>query len=163
MNIFYVDKSPYIAAISLVDKHVNKMIVESAQLLANCYSPEMLSKAPLTQKGNIRGYSYYNHKCSVWARKTIGNFNWLLDHARCLVNEKLYRTSKEHFSSTFIAWCIDNSPDVVPIGNITTPALAIKDYPDLGDPVTTYRNYYNKDKKHLFKWTKRQPPWWIEL
>ena len=37
MNIFYVDSCPAEAAISLVDKHVVKMILESAQLLSTAH------------------------------------------------------------------------------------------------------------------------------
>ena len=28
--------------------------------------------------------------------------------------------------------------------------------------IESYRNYYNKDKRHLFKWTNRDVPYWIK-
>ena len=37
MNIFYVDKDPYEAAAMLADKHVVKMILETAQLLSTAH------------------------------------------------------------------------------------------------------------------------------
>jgi len=37
MNIFYVHKDPIIAATMLIDKHVVKMIVESAQMLSTAH------------------------------------------------------------------------------------------------------------------------------
>ena len=37
MNIFYVDKDPIVAAKMLIDKHVVKMIVESAQMLSTAH------------------------------------------------------------------------------------------------------------------------------
>ena len=37
MNIFYVDKDPMIAAQMMCDKHVVKMILESAQLLSTAH------------------------------------------------------------------------------------------------------------------------------
>ena len=40
MNIFVTDKDPVVAAQNLCDKHINKMIVESAQMLANAFSLE---------------------------------------------------------------------------------------------------------------------------
>ena len=62
MNIFWLDNDPQIAAQMLADIHVGsknrggKMIVESAQMLGNCYSLEQLLDAPYTKKvshGNI--------------------------------------------------------------------------------------------------------------
>ena len=38
MNIFYLHKDPVVAAQMSCDKHVVKMILESAQLLCTCHS-----------------------------------------------------------------------------------------------------------------------------
>ena len=35
MNIFYLDRDPVVAAQMMVDKHVIKMILESAQMLCS--------------------------------------------------------------------------------------------------------------------------------
>ena len=53
MNIFATDENPIIAARNLCDKHINKMIVESAQMLANGFSLERLAQddVPRNQKG----------------------------------------------------------------------------------------------------------------
>ena len=37
MNIFYLDKDPKVAAQMMCDKHIVKMILESAQLLSTCH------------------------------------------------------------------------------------------------------------------------------
>ena len=37
MNVFYVDKHPVKAAEQMCDKHIVKMILESAQLLCTCH------------------------------------------------------------------------------------------------------------------------------
>ena len=37
MNIFILDKDPYLAAQMLCDKHIPKMIVESAQMLSTAH------------------------------------------------------------------------------------------------------------------------------
>ena len=37
MNVFYVDKHPVKAAEQMCDKHIVKMILESAQLLSTCH------------------------------------------------------------------------------------------------------------------------------
>ena len=47
MNIFATDSNPIIAARNLCDKHINKMIVESAQML------RMLSRLNAWQKTTV--------------------------------------------------------------------------------------------------------------
>ena len=37
MNIFYLDKDPVVAAQMMCDKHVVKMILESAQMLSTAH------------------------------------------------------------------------------------------------------------------------------
>lgn len=169
MNIFYVHHNPKIAAQSLIDVHVNKMIVETGQLLANCYTKTELMSAPLTQTGNIRGYSHINHPCTKWVKTSLDNFLWLVEHGLALCEEKIYRTEKPHFSFAFINWCSDNWPDIPDVG-FTRPALAFNKYPELQDylePVLSYRNYYNVDKrvdkngKKIDIYTKRERPSWF--
>jgi len=58
MNIFCIDKDPIQSAKWLCDQHVNKMVLESAQMVANCFSHEVLAEAPKTKKGTPRKYSY---------------------------------------------------------------------------------------------------------
>lgn len=166
MNVFYLDTCAKISAQSLIDIHVRKMIVESSQLLANCYSNEELYLAPRTQSGTIRKYSYYNHPCSVWVRSSYDNFSWLLNHACFLLDEFDYRFEKKHFCDSFIGWCYNHRPNLKRIG-FTKPALAVKHYPHFDDPVLTYRNYYSNDKrtdkngKRIDYYTKRNRPEWF--
>ena len=152
----------------LADIHVGslnyggKMIVESCQMLANCYSLEQLEFAPKTKKDTVRKHSYYNHRCSKWVRESIYNFDWLLTHAIEMVEEKLYRGGKLHFCIDFLTWCKLNEPNLPHI-NQTKPALAMPDEYKCDDPVESYRRYYTECKRNTIRmtWTKRQPPeWW---
>lgn len=181
MNIFFLDYDPIKAAQMLCDKHVGrgqdacgkkeagKMIVESAQMLANCYPLERLAESdcPRTQKKTARKHSYFNHPCSKWVRKSIHNYYWLLEHAMAQVDEKQYRGGSNHFCSDFINWCFDNKPNLPEI-DPTKPAQAMpEDYQNI-NPVTAYRDYYYYDKYKGYitdsidmKWTIReQPEWW---
>ena len=45
MNIFYVDKDPKIAAKMMCDKHIIKMILESAQMLCTAKTVQRLKMA----------------------------------------------------------------------------------------------------------------------
>ena len=169
MNIFYIDEDPTVAAQSLIDIHVNKMIVETAQLLANCYSLDKLKDAPKTQTGNIRGYSHVNHPCTKWVKSSEDNFVWLVSHGLALCHEKIFRTSNEHFTYAFINWCANNIADLPDIG-LTTPALAFNQYPEFQDysnPVESYRKYYtnckrvDKNGKKIDIYTRRARPTWF--
>ena len=48
MNIFYLHENPVTAAEMSCDKHVTKMILESAQLLSTCHRVQAVSYTHLT-------------------------------------------------------------------------------------------------------------------
>ena len=88
MNIFCIDKDPIQSAKWLCDQHCNKMVLESAQMVANCFTLETLAElAPKTQKGTARKHSYYNHPCSIWTRESYENYMWHLELMKNLLNE----------------------------------------------------------------------------
>lgn len=63
MNIFAVNQCPYISAASLHDKHVVKMILESAQMVANAIGrPYGLSLYPLYTKRNDN-FTRFHFQC----------------------------------------------------------------------------------------------------
>jgi len=168
MNIFFLDKDPSVAAQSLIDAHVNKMIIESSQMLQNCYSKDRLiaSDCPRTQSGTPRSFSYFNHPCSVWVRESLSNFNWLRDHADAMVKERHYRFGKGHFTECFINFCKENKPNMEDAG-LTNPAMAFNGcdhFKDPSDVVSSYQKFYVVDKRYDKKgkkmntYTKRKPP-----
>lgn len=169
MNIFALSRMPDIAAQKMCDQHVrSKMIVETGQILANCYKLETLQQAPLTQKGRPRVYSYYNHPCCKWARETIGNFKWLSQHGLALVEERQFRwpDSRPHFTAQFIEWTQYHDPDNLD----QNKNVHLTDfYQAFGqenqeliqqNPVKGYQLYYNRVKRHTINptWTKRNIP-----
>ena len=167
MNIFCIDKDPIQAARWLCDQHCNKMVLESAQMLANCFNSETLEDAPRAKSGNVRKHSYYNHPCSIWVRETKENMIWLILHALEMEEERLRRGFNPHFSAGFINWCADNvANSLIPDGEQTDFAIAISDdkdcrkHPDFYslDTVGKYRLYYSFDKKFA-KWTQNKPAW----
>ena len=162
MQIFYVHSDPQIAAESLCDKHCNKQIIESAQMLANAYASEELKLAPKTKKGEYRKYSYLHHPCSKWVLQSLENWQWLLTHGLALVKEKYLRTKKLHYTSVFLEWCDDNTPNLPSIG-MTSPSMAIPEHLQNPNIMESYREYYKKDKLKNIEcvWTLRQPPDWI--
>ena len=173
MNIFATDPNPIIAARNLCDKHINKMIVESAQMLANAFSLERLAQddVPRNQKRHPRTHGYSKHPCTIWCYQSTDNFEWLCSHALEMGNERRYRWSNRpnHFSLGFIKWCYENVKDsIAPVGKATDFAIAISedmncrkvDGFDNLSSVEKYREYYKHDKPFV-AWTKRQRPSWF--
>lgn len=177
MNIFYVDHDPSIAAKSLVDRHVVKMILESAQLLSTAHrlvdGTEYKAKSPKTGR-NIRRWrlppnidsvlyhaTHVNHPSAIWTRESQKNYTWLFNHFVSLLEEYTYRYDKNHKCS-FLVDHLANLPSNLNV--ITeTPIKCAMDpqYIVSSDPVENYRNYYKSGKTHLHKWTRRNKPIWI--
>ncbi len=168
MNIFVIDSSPSKAARQLCDQHINKMVLESAQMIANCFSLEILEDAPKTKSGTARKHSYFNHPCSIWVRDSTANLRWLLNHAIAMERERIARGYKPHFSIEFIKWAKNNiSLSNNPVARRTEFAIAISENMtcrqvpkfDQLDRVSQYRLYYKYDKP--FATWKRNKPTWI--
>jgi hypothetical protein len=163
MNIFYVDHNPVVAAQSLCDKHVVKMVLESAQLLSTAqhlcsYRLELRLDTELLYKP-----THKNHPCAKWVRECAPNYNWLVGHALALCEEYTYRYGKVHKSQAVIANCRNDPALPKNFNMMTPPALAMPDVFKTDDPVESYRNYYRFDKLRNIQctWTKRERPGWL--
>lgn len=154
MNIFILDTDPVIAAQYQCDKHVVKMVLESAQLLCGLYAD--YTDAPYKR-------THYNHPCAIWARASKENYLWLLDHAYGLVDEYAYRYKRQHKCEQVIDYC--NTHQAIlsfPQVERTPFAQAMPDIYKNTDPVIAYRNYYMGAKKDIAKWNKnREKPVWF--
>ena len=100
MNIFVVDENPIISARSLPDKHVTKMILESAQMLSVVFSHHYWNIGEVmkvdgtpfkTEKG-----AFKKHPCTIWAAASTANCAWLIQHACALCTEFRYRYNHPH-------------------------------------------------------------------
>ena len=174
MNIFCTNSDPVISAQELCDQHCrSKMQIESAILLQHCFTNETLKSAPPTKKGTPRksGKGYYNHPCSVWTRESKANFQWLVEHALEMFNERDYRwpSSSEHFTKTFIEWCRDNvdktafckGTQLTPFAVAINPESKCKSIPGF-DKMSVQEKYqhYIKLDKNFATWSKRSQPSW---
>lgn len=187
MNIFAIYRCPATAARHLVDSHVVKMVLESAQMLANCFSPELLARedCPRTKAGTVRKYAHYNHPCSKWVRASKNNMLWLCEHALAMDVERIHRSNMKvqeqlqlkaegkpyskviansipitHHCIPFIEWVIVNlGSSTIPDVPLTEFAQAMPDEFKCDDSVQAYRNLYINGKKHLHKWVRNKPDW----
>ena len=84
MNIFYLSIHPHTAAQQLHDKHVVKMILESAQMLSTYYH-HTKQDIPLYLQKQLCKPTHQNHPCNKWLRSSEWNVLWLLEHAKELL------------------------------------------------------------------------------
>jgi len=150
MNIFVLDKNPHVAAMYACDKHVVKMILESAQMLCSVH-PE--GTAPYKR-------SFYNHPCTKWVRASSENYDWLIEHARALCTEYTRRYGKVHKSEKVIDWCDANRPELPDVGLTPFAQAMPEDYKN-EDAVEAYRTYYRNDKRRFATWKDVDPPTWF--
>lgn len=159
MNIFYLDESPHTAARMQCDKHVVKMILESAQML--CTAHRVLDDIPNDSPSVLYRKTHTNHPSSVWVREGHANYYWLLQHFYALCKEYTFRYDRTHLTETKLAGLLWNMPLNIPDGS-TPIKLAMPDEFKSDDPVKSYRDYY-KSKDIVMKWTKREAPeWYVE-
>jgi hypothetical protein len=178
MNIFYVDEDPATAAKCLVDKHVVKMILESAQLLSTAHrildGVEYEGKSQSGRKARrwilddgrehiLYTATHINHPSAIWCRQSIENYNWLYDHFHALMCEYTHRYGKFHKCYGEISAMLLEPPQNLKESNwsIMPSAMPEEFISDKNTPLTNYRNYYRIGKSNLHKWTKREPPEWI--
>lgn len=153
MNIFILDENPKTCAQYHCDKHVVKMIVETAQLLCSVH----------WMVGSEAQYklSHKNHPCSVWSRECIENYIWLCQLGLELCSEYSYRYGKTHKSQKIIEWCLSNLPNIKHNGSITNFALAMPEQYKSPSTIQSYRDYYIYEKSGIATWKNREIPQWF--
>ena len=158
MNIFFLDKTPEKSAEYLCDKHVPKMLLESAQMLSTALHSHTMGIST-----GIYKEAYPNHPMTKWVGFNRDNFNWALENAMWIDEEYKTRFKKQHKSGKVIQCIIDNDYyKDIPDGFFSEPPQCMQDEYRDKDYVTAYRKYYNTDKKYFAKWEKgrQQPDWW---
>ena len=154
MNIFVLDQDVKKCAEYHNDKHVVKMILETAQLLCGVHHM-VNSHLDIPYK-----LSHKNHPCSIWARKNLSNYFWLCELGLELSKEYTFRYGKRHKSQDVIEWCIVNCPEL-PDEDFTDPPKAMPEKYKVESVVKSYRNYYIGEKKSFSNWKNRSIPDWF--
>ena len=160
MNIFYLDKDPEIAAQMMCDKHVVKMILESAQMLSTAH--RILDGDEHADNVGMYKMAHKNHPSTKWVRHSYQNYKWLYAHMIALMQEYTYRYGKHHATERLIE----------PLGNFpkafkssfktyTDPPQCMPDYCKSGDVVTAYHKYYIMEKSDFATWKRRDKPEWF--
>ena len=184
MNIFYLHKDPVIAAQMSCDKHVVKMILESAQLLSTCHrvldGTEYYDKTANGRKikrwkhpnSNMEAVLYkagwIKHPSTLWLFESAYNYLWLYRHMMALNEEykKRYNHTKDHLAIQKLGDILKHPPKNAIWNKIASdPTPAMPDECKIpGDVVGSYRKYYIMKKQRFATWKAPSmiPEWYVE-
>ena len=155
MNIFFLDFDTKKCAQYHCDKHVVKMILETAQLLCGVHHVTNQVTDQIPYK-----LSHKNHPCAISSRESLSNYLYLCDFGLELCKEYTYRYGRRHKSQEVIEWCLTNKPNISDT-EFTEPPKAMPDEYKVDSVVESYRNYYIGAKKDFAKWKNREIPDWF--
>jgi hypothetical protein len=173
MNLFACESHPVKAAQALPDKHVVKMCIENAQMLAVALGELHGLGWGQIRKKDGTFYSqraHFNHPSTKWVRSSYANLAWTIVHGLALCSEYTHRYGKIHASviahldakqlftenaGSLSIWC-----------EAETFARAMPEYLKFDESITdieAYRRYLVFHKPWAgWKVEDRKPTWWDE-
>ena len=140
MNIFYLHENPDISAKAMTNKHVVKMILESAQMLSTAHHVLDGYNELLYKK------THENHPSSVWVRISKQHYQWLLEHFIALSKEYTRRYHKEHKSYTTLYDLLKQPPNNLKDKGFTAPPQCMPPKYYKLHSKDAYRSYYVNEK-----------------
>jgi hypothetical protein len=153
MNIFVLDLDADRCARFHTDRHVVKMVLETAQILCTV----------LHSRGMEAPYrpTHARHPCVLWAGESLSNWAWLRRLGIGLDREYRYRFGRDTSHASGLVIRALRCPPLEDQGltgfaQAMPPGLRIP-----GDPVSAYRRYYVLEKTASARWTRRRVPPWI--
>jgi hypothetical protein len=116
VNIFYVSDNPVECAQALDNLRLNKMLIESIQMLSTAISKHTpyipltstqsrmfvlcrrlgFGSPDFTMFSKLAKPTHENHPCTVWAGMAYENFMWLVALTKAMHDEWLFRGHKPH-------------------------------------------------------------------
>lgn len=167
MNLQATDPHPWISAVAMDDRRVNKMTLETAQMY--CTSTGLGDYKP----------THSTHPLITWC---ANNISWLIRFHHALAGEYYHRFGKQHKSFVDVGQYMIEPPERDPVafrnharsphmsrepgtllqpGELTVPI----DFSDMNDVHKAYRYYLRArwwmDSKPA-TWTNREPPDWLD-
>lgn len=154
MNIFFLDENPAKAAEYHCDKHVVKMILETAQIISTVYARYGKHNDKLLKP------CFQNHPCTRWAGNSRQNLQWLVCLGIELNTQYMKRYGREHKYFKMFLLLGTLKHEFIPDEGFTRPALAMPDDSKTFDAVESYRLYYMNHKRHIANWKNGVPFWY---
>lgn len=167
MNIFHTDSCPIISAHNLDDIRVNKMIIESAALLANAiaFHGGLDSDLPIAKTSGkpFKTKAWQNHPSCIWTKSNRSNYMWLVEHMESLISQMQYRKDTIHSMNKNIQ-IIRDGAKLIPPGAIT-PFANCTPYKSIEDTIKAYKLTMAYKWEHDAKepqWSKVSKPDWYD-
>lgn len=138
MNIFFTSRSPYESAKNLCQRHIVKMILESAQMLSTAHRECNFTASSLDQ---LYKSTHKNHPSSVWVRTSKEHYVWLYDHFIYLCNLYTTNTGRIHATDTRLRCLLRISPPSLPCRGFTSPPACMPDDLKSDNICESYQKY----------------------
>tara|TARA_A100001234_G_scaffold124888_1_gene109477 strand:- start:1004 stop:1510 length:507 start_codon:yes stop_codon:yes gene_type:complete len=158
MNIFYLHTDPSACAAAQCDKHVVKMVLETAQLL--CTAHRIIDGDDIADAKNLYKATHRNHPSAVWVRSSQAAYEWTAAHFCALLSEYAARYSKRHACSKLLLALL-TPPSGIADEPFTAPPQCMPDEYKQDNTVLAYRAYYIGDKSYMARWTNAPVPEWF--
>lgn len=160
MNIFYLDDDPYEASRQLCKVHVNKMIIETAQMLSA--SHHVLSQSDLPS--GLMKSTHVNHPSNRWLRESADHYAWTYEYFLHLLSQYNQWSNKDH-KCTERTMALSKMPIDIPDAGFRRAPAAVDD--DLKHLAVKY-NVFTAYQAHLLRkynnlWQCRARPIKIEF
>ncbi len=159
MNVFWLDEDPRLAARYHCDQHVNKLLLEAAQVLCTAARANGLEAEFLYQP------THTSHPVTRWAAESRANWLRLKEHAEALNAEFVDRYEKDEAHASWrVIERIDPDEIDFPSSEPTPrPQTMPEEYRRPDDVVGAYRAYYAGEKAAWAEWAHtEEPPWLAE-
>lgn len=167
MNIFMSSECPIESANNLDSKRINKMLLESCQMLSTAVN-ECGGKAPYKS-------THKNHPSNVWVRQAKKNYSWLWSHAQQLTHIYTLETGKTHKCESILLELAkpehyilipDNDAEMTALPNCAANQSKGISFKHITDTFEAYRLYlvarWNTDTLKP-KWKNRPTPTFYEV
>jgi hypothetical protein len=145
MNIFYLHKDPAEAAKLQYNKHVVKMILESAQML--CTAHHLLD--PCNSDDIPYRVAHKNHPSTIWVRQSAPHYLWLYYHMIKLGEEYNKRYGKTHLTIIKCKDVLKRYPGGIFNVGFSEPPQCMPDQYKHKSAIHAYWQYYIAEKSNV--------------
>jgi len=143
MNVFYISRDPKIAAQNMINKHVVKMPLESAQLLSTAHREYGDERECFYKRTHV------NHPSAVWVRASTQHYNWVYEHMIALGEEYTKRYNRSHLTIEKMKEVLKNPPKGMPNNGFTPPPQCMPDIYKRDCTIAAYKAYYEFKKETI--------------
>lgn len=191
MGIFYLDDDPTVTAQAHCDRHLGRMLLDTAQILSTawqvlarqhegaawvqaleCDWSQPQQDTPFCELswlhtrlcgGRIYRAHHETHPCVAWAALYGGNYAWLYRLGSALLDEYTYRFNRIHACTPVMRTLELLPPPLLDTQHMwcDAPCVFPSEFIVGEDAVTNYQNYYRNCRSVIMNYTRRSEPTWL--